>query len=159
MGEKKVSYNRMLPSWCPKKIIINSLKNIVKLFHVKNNIVGIHILCYIVGRIDWTRTFSYNVFNIVSVTRFYSARFVCSRFTCLPKNFAICGKKCRLRHFLSSRLFELAASYPTTPYSKHKKNRHKAGLCVLVGATGFEPATFCSQSRRSTRLSHAPMPS
>ena len=26
----------------------------------------------------------------------------------------------------------------------------------LVGATGFEPATFRSQSGRSTRLSHAP---
>jgi hypothetical protein len=26
----------------------------------------------------------------------------------------------------------------------------------MVGATGFEPATFRSQSGRSTRLSHAP---
>lgn len=26
----------------------------------------------------------------------------------------------------------------------------------MVGVTGFEPATFCSQSRRSTRLSHTP---
>jgi hypothetical protein len=27
----------------------------------------------------------------------------------------------------------------------------------MVGATGFEPATSCSQSRRATRLRHAPM--
>ena len=26
----------------------------------------------------------------------------------------------------------------------------------MVGATGFEPATSCSQSKRSTRLSYAP---
>ena len=26
----------------------------------------------------------------------------------------------------------------------------------LVGATGFEPATFCSRSKRATRLRHAP---
>ena len=26
----------------------------------------------------------------------------------------------------------------------------------MVGATGFEPATFWSQTRRSTRLSYAP---
>src|SRR5258707_3466641 len=26
----------------------------------------------------------------------------------------------------------------------------------MVGATGFEPATSCSQSRRSTKLSYAP---
>src|SRR5690242_15392556 len=26
----------------------------------------------------------------------------------------------------------------------------------LVGAAGFEPATFCSQSRRATRLRYAP---
>lgn len=50
MGEKKVSYNRMLPSWYPEKLIINSLKNTIKLFTIKNNIVGIHILYYIVGR-------------------------------------------------------------------------------------------------------------
>src|SRR5579884_3949436 len=28
----------------------------------------------------------------------------------------------------------------------------------MVGARGFEPPTSCSQSRRSTRLSHAPIP-
>jgi hypothetical protein len=27
---------------------------------------------------------------------------------------------------------------------------------LVVGATGFEPATSCSQSRRSTKLSYAP---
>lgn len=26
----------------------------------------------------------------------------------------------------------------------------------MVGATGFEPATFCSQSRRDTKLRYAP---
>ncbi len=29
---------------------------------------------------------------------------------------------------------------------------------TLVGATGFEPATSCSRSRRSTGLSYAPNP-
>lgn len=29
---------------------------------------------------------------------------------------------------------------------------------VVVGATGFEPATSCSRSRRSTGLSYAPKP-
>ena len=29
----------------------------------------------------------------------------------------------------------------------------------LVGARGFEPPTSCSQSRRATRLRHAPSPS
>ena len=28
----------------------------------------------------------------------------------------------------------------------------------MVGTTGFEPATSCSQSRRATRLRHVPMP-
>lgn len=27
---------------------------------------------------------------------------------------------------------------------------------LLVGATGFEPATFCSRSKRATRLRHTP---
>src|SRR6202021_1958687 len=37
-------------------------------------------------------------------------------------------------------------------------NRRLHGLlfCELVGATGFEPATFRSRTGRSTRLSHAP---
>ena len=29
-------------------------------------------------------------------------------------------------------------------------------LLNSVGVTGFEPATFCSQSRRATRLRHTP---
>ena len=29
---------------------------------------------------------------------------------------------------------------------------------VLVGATGFEPATLCSQSRCATKLRHTPTP-
>ena len=32
----------------------------------------------------------------------------------------------------------------------------KIDFCFLVGARGFEPPTFCSQSRRTTRLSTAP---
>lgn len=28
---------------------------------------------------------------------------------------------------------------------------------LLVGATGFEPATLCSQSRCATKLRHAPL--
>ena len=32
------------------------------------------------------------------------------------------------------------------------------GVPEMVGARGFEPPTSCSQSRRSTRLSHAPKP-
>ncbi len=44
-------------------------------------------------------------------------------------------------------------------------NEMFAALCVtgdaveeiLVGARGFEPPTSCSQSRRATRLRHAPM--
>lgn len=39
-----------------------------------------------------------------------------------------------------------------------KQNPPAGQVLFLVGATGFEPATFCSQSRRSTRLSHAPKP-
>ncbi len=31
------------------------------------------------------------------------------------------------------------------------------GLNQLVGVTGFEPATSCSQSRRATKLRHTPM--
>src|SRR5688500_14886822 len=31
------------------------------------------------------------------------------------------------------------------------------GVLAEVGATGFEPATSCSRSRRSTGLSYAPM--
>ncbi len=27
---------------------------------------------------------------------------------------------------------------------------------LLVGLTGFEPATFCSQSRRATKLRYSP---
>lgn len=29
-------------------------------------------------------------------------------------------------------------------------------LTVFVGLTGFEPATFCSQSRRATKLRYSP---
>ena len=51
-----------------------------------------------------------------------------------------------------SRLFEM---YKTMFYLTLAVTARLASD-FLVGATGFEPATFCSQSRRSTRLSHAP---
>lgn len=39
----------------------------------------------------------------------------------------------------------------------HEKSRNKMRLLkLLVGATGFEPTTSCSQSKHSTRLSYAP---
>ena len=37
-----------------------------------------------------------------------------------------------------------------------RMERNCKPLKVLVGAAGFEPATSCSQSRRATRLRHAP---
>ncbi len=33
----------------------------------------------------------------------------------------------------------------------------RVDLLGLVGAAGLEPATFCSQSRRATKLRHAPI--
>lgn len=41
---------------------------------------------------------------------------------------------------------------------RDKKNRKQklTGKIQMVGATGFEPATSCTRSKRSTRLSHAP---
>jgi hypothetical protein len=47
-----------------------------------------------------------------------------------------------------------AAKEPTKSHQSHKKgadeNREK------IGATGFEPAAFWSQTRRSAKLSYAP---
>jgi hypothetical protein len=42
--------------------------------------------------------------------------------------------------------------------SIHVRQIHKRvrTLRILVGATGFEPATLCSQSRCATRLRYAP---
>jgi hypothetical protein len=39
-----------------------------------------------------------------------------------------------------------------------KKNGNSSNLFdfYLVGTTGFEPATFCSQSRRDTKLRYVP---
>src|SRR5690606_23114232 len=41
---------------------------------------------------------------------------------------------------------------------KMTKTRREAGFCFgnLVGATGFEPATFSSRTRRATKLRYAP---
>src|SRR5207248_2881286 len=36
------------------------------------------------------------------------------------------------------------------------RKRREIPLPTAVGARGFEPPTFCSQSRRATRLRHAP---
>ena len=51
------------------------------------------------------------------------------------------------------------------PYGfQSKKTGHRAGFFkgslslsgILVGATGFEPATFSSRTRRATKLRYAP---
>ena len=47
---------------------------------------------------------------------------------------------------------------PARSRSGRRHATHRFELGMLVGATGFEPATFRSQSGRSTRLSHAPTP-
>ena len=39
-----------------RKIIINLLKNIIKLFQIKNNIAGIQHTIYVIGRGDMIRT-------------------------------------------------------------------------------------------------------
>ena len=38
-------------------------------------------------------------------------------------------------------------------------NYYDNAICfiAIVGLTGFEPATFCSQSRRATKLRHNPL--
>ena len=48
-------------------------------------------------------------------------------------------------------------SYKTiySGFSGDAENAHK-WLKIMVGARGFEPPTSCSQSRRATRLRHAP---
>ena len=41
-----------------------------------------------------------------------------------------------------------------TPERQHLENVGIPG--IIVGLTGFEPATFCSQSRRATKLRYSP---
>ncbi len=41
-----------------------------------------------------------------------------------------------------------------TPERQHLENVGIPGF--MVGLTGFEPATFCSQSRRATKLRYSP---
>ncbi len=53
----------------------------------------------------------------------------------------------RLKAFGFCRLFRIP-----------KKDRRSAVLFQLVGATGFEPATPCSQSRCATELRYTPKP-
>src|SRR3546814_6212826 len=40
--------------------------------------------------------------------------------------------------------------------SAPQKKHPQSGVFMMVGATGFEPATSCSRSKRSTKLSYAP---
>ena len=56
---------------------------------------------------------------------------------------------------------ELAETSQNTPVPIQKPTSwddHDVGLSAmqLVGLTGFEPATFCSQSRRATKLRYSP---
>lgn len=56
---------------------------------------------------------------------------------------------------LSPVLIELTSSVPLAPHQIHKEPPLRGGsLCI--GVARFELTTFCSQSRRSTRLSYTP---
>lgn len=56
---------------------------------------------------------------------------------------------------LSPVLIELTSSVPLAPRQIHKEPPLRGGsLCI--GVARFELTTFCSQSRRSTRLSYTP---
>ena len=49
------------------------------------------------------------------------------------------------------------ASPPTNGKANKKNNRNNVpAKRVMVGAEGFEPSTFCSRSKRATRLRYAP---
>ena len=54
-----------------------------------------------------------------------------------------------------NRVLKLLEKLPPLEAPRVKRYGDHSGVEV-VGATGFEPATFRSQSGRSTRLSHAP---
>ena len=48
------------------------------------------------------------------------------------------------------------ARSPETATRPAQRNSLRGLVMYMVGATGFEPATSCSRSRRSTGLSYAP---
>ena len=49
--------------------------------------------------------------------------------------------------------------YPVELQAHRLVNRESGGFYeAVVGVNGFEPLTFCSQSRRATRLRHTPPP-
>lgn len=53
----------------------------------------------------------------------------------------------------------LHAASPSSYTGKKQKKLRQTSVCtqLLVGATGFEPATSRSLTGRSTKLSHAPI--
>ena len=61
------------------------------------------------------------------------------------------------------RIFQ-GVSHKMAPKTDQEKQSKKPGrlktpgfnLFLMVGATGFEPATFWSQTRRATKLRYAP---
>jgi hypothetical protein len=58
------------------------------------------------------------------------------------------------------RFTPLLETRPKAVFHKARRKIRSALLCLkirkMVGATGFEPATSCSQSKRATMLRHAP---
>ena len=59
---------------------------------------------------------------------------------------------------LSQNLWKSLATYFNSTKKETPKQRQGVSFSLfnVVGKTGFEPATSCSQSRRSTRLSYFP---
>ena len=67
------------------------------------------------------------------------------------RNLEIIGEACRN---IEQSFPGFAAQYPDFPLKPAFEMRNV--LAMLVGATGFEPATCGTQNRRATRLRHAP---
>ncbi len=45
----------------------------------------------------------------------------------------------------------------TNPFAREPRQKRGSQIQFMVGLTGFEPATFASRTRRSTKLSHNPI--
>ena len=59
---------------------------------------------------------------------------------------------------LAKQIWWVHESSPSSPLASTRQSSLGASLKRrLVGARGFEPPTSCSQSRRATRLRHAPI--
>ena len=76
-----------------------------------------------------------------------------------PENaFSACGA--RILAAACARLLGSSAAWAVRRGGRRKRKRAEAWrlrpAVSLVGTTGFEPATSCSQSRRATRLRHVP---